>query len=722
MYDPDLCFREIVRRQTAGEPLITKEEKETLRKKYYGSSSDSKKDSKESSKESKDSSESTKESKEPKESTKESKESKESAKESKESKESANDSEESKESKEDSNSKNDDITKKVVKEEAKDVKEESDVKEEVDDVKKEPKTEAKEVEEMETDKVEVKEESDVKKVVKDEPKTEVKEEVDDAAAKETKEEKMETDEIEDDKVKVEEKIKEEDKEGAEADTVEKEKVSDESKTPADKEEAMETDQSANEVKDKEKTVATPPPAASPSLTRRADDNTSALISLRQMDEAMARLGGSLGLEGLSSTEPTVAQLLAQSAANPVKWPKDQVLQGRIENIMYAVENGKWPPESQNSSSSMSGSSGQSSHQDLAVLEEQQRKRRALEAEAERAHLQALLHPNLHHTLGLKIPNLPPHSAAAALATSFANATLRSFLEGGEDRSGVSTGGDKALRQLQALQGSLDLTIKPVGTVSSPVSSLDSLVPRRGPGRPRLDDPTRNASEKRSADGGDSRGGQEKKRRKLDEIVLGLNSSRVGKSSSGEANNPLALLRGAGITLHAGSRGDKSQTTNSITGPKLSSSISITPSGGSSKRPPSRGDYPSAEELAKSASPDNVKDGNGGSSSKPGLVKQAELPPGISLPPGIELYRPTDSKVDKWLEQHQGLLGGDVGSPKSPKDNKRRHFDLQSIDWARFSGDEHVPVCNLSSGQRVSSINFFIYRHLNFKKCFDKKIE
>lgn len=35
LYDPDLNFRDIIRRHTAGEPLITKEEKEALHKKYY---------------------------------------------------------------------------------------------------------------------------------------------------------------------------------------------------------------------------------------------------------------------------------------------------------------------------------------------------------------------------------------------------------------------------------------------------------------------------------------------------------------------------------------------------------------------------------------------------------------------------------------------------------------------------------------------------------------
>ncbi|XP_014669960.1 PREDICTED: chromodomain-helicase-DNA-binding protein 7-like [Priapulus caudatus] len=40
--------------------------------------------------------------------------------------------------------------------------------------------------------------------------------------------------------------------------------------------------------------------------------------------------------------PTVAQLLAHSMHNPIRWPKDKVLMHRIEHICYCVEHGQWP--------------------------------------------------------------------------------------------------------------------------------------------------------------------------------------------------------------------------------------------------------------------------------------------------------------------------------------------------------------------------------------------
>ncbi|XP_067128566.1 LOW QUALITY PROTEIN: chromodomain-helicase-DNA-binding protein 7-like [Centruroides vittatus] len=41
-------------------------------------------------------------------------------------------------------------------------------------------------------------------------------------------------------------------------------------------------------------------------------------------------------------EPTVAQLLAQSSGSSVRWPKDKVLQIRLEHICHAVEKNEWP--------------------------------------------------------------------------------------------------------------------------------------------------------------------------------------------------------------------------------------------------------------------------------------------------------------------------------------------------------------------------------------------
>lgn len=407
----------------------------------------------------------------------------------------------------------------------------------------------------------------------------------------------------------------------------------------------------------------------------------ALMSLQQMDEAMAKLGAA-NIDSLASSEPTVAQLLAQSAANPIKWPKERAIQNRVEHIMYAVEKSRWPVDkyfltndSENRDPLIQHHQ-QMQHQQQQIhqqhqLHENERQQRAAEsAEVERAHIQALLHPNLHHTLGLN---------KSALSAS----SLRSFLES-EGRDKLSASDTNALRQLQALQGSLDLTIRPVN--NNPMGDSLAPPPRRGPGRPRLDDPLR-AAEKRLAEQLQHLHPQEKKRRKLDEIVMGLSS----KSKSPETittlpkdSNPLSLLRGSSVSLL--SSRDKNILTNAISSPRLSTSISILQNL-DSKRLDSKSDEHSTPTKTDSSSR---------------LVKQSDLPPGINLPPGIELYRPNESKVDKWLEQHQGLLGESTPTKESAivsssSASKRRRLE----DWSnQLTGEEHVPLIYTKTGQKV----------------------
>jgi chromodomain-helicase-DNA-binding protein 7 len=166
----------------------------------------------------------------------------------------------------------------------------------------------------------------------------------------------------------------------------------------------------------------------------------ALLSLQQMDEAMAKLGAA-NLDPMVTTEPTVAQLLAQSAANPIKWPKERAIQNRVEHIMYAVEKNRWPVDKYfQTTDSESRDLMMHHHQQLQHQHQQQQlqqqhqqqlhesERRAVDAELERAQLHALLHPNLHHTLGLN------------------KGALRSFLES-EGRDKLSQSDSNALRQL-----------------------------------------------------------------------------------------------------------------------------------------------------------------------------------------------------------------------------------------------------------------------------------
>ncbi|KAK7080952.1 hypothetical protein SK128_004343 [Halocaridina rubra] len=795
LYDPELNFRDVIRRHTAGEPLITKEEKVALEEMYY-KKKESSKPKEEETKKSKEPEEiseennipskedqDTEEVKDEKSKDTEEEQQKESEKDTNDSpvkekegvneeaeemksnqdekeripeketatpeKETTNDGEEeekmegiedgnseaiddieaseqkSEEEKEvaDSQSNDVDTSEENVEEHA--TKEEGIEAEASEDGQENPEnTECKELEKSSNEEPES--EDEVKSVVKEEIKTEPDAmDLNDSKDADVNPETVKCEIKEEVKPEpsVESKIKDEemDVEESKETSISSRELKVESKKENDSSEAMEK-KSSEEMESTNTKETNPDDKAEHSedtkteKSDKKDAKGSALISLQQMDEAMAKYGNPLTYDNLISSEPTVAQLLAQSAANPIKWPKDRILQTRIEHIMFAVEHKKWPvsidfqssdqeckvPSS--SSLPQSASSASSLHTTSSdhINEADRQKRRQIEqAEADRQRLQALLHPNLHHTLGLTKGSSGVNATAAAaaaaalgLGSSFTTANLRTLMESNEDRnkkSNQQTSADtSALRQLQALQGSLDLTIKPVTPGHSTMDmAAAGLLQRRGPGRPRLDDPLRNLEKRRLAEAALDSRHQEKKRRKLDEIVLGLSSkSKTPEvTTSGPADSsPLSLLRGSSVTLL--SAREKSQVTNAVTTPKLSSSISITPT--VSKRP---ADSWSEEVSASSSKANSSTD----KESKPGLVKQSDLPPGVTLPPGIELYRPADAKVDKWLEQHQGLLG----DSSRPKEAKRRKTDLSALDWSQLSGDEHINVVNTATGQRVS---------------------
>ncbi|GIX81496.1 chromodomain-helicase-DNA-binding protein 7 [Caerostris darwini] len=61
--------------------------------------------------------------------------------------------------------------------------------------------------------------------------------------------------------------------------------------------------------------------------------------MSQNDDVLSQASFNLETE---MGEPTVAQLLAFTNGNAVRWPKDKVLQIRLEHIVHAVEKNEWP--------------------------------------------------------------------------------------------------------------------------------------------------------------------------------------------------------------------------------------------------------------------------------------------------------------------------------------------------------------------------------------------
>ncbi|KAL3243971.1 hypothetical protein MRX96_019550 [Rhipicephalus microplus] len=177
----------------------------------------------------------------------------------------------------------------------------------------------------------------------------------------------------------------------------------------------------------------------PQLTEESQETNS------QQDDVLSQ--ESFNLDGEGGTEPQVVHFMAHSTRNPVRWPKDKVLQIRLEYIVHAVEKKEWPvprqgftllpatptecPSSPVASSVASGSlvtpnvaatvagfaaatvtssvemppvvsvpAGRHSpipplpNDDLLIGTRRRRRRRRFEIEAERAKLRALLSHNL----------------------------------------------------------------------------------------------------------------------------------------------------------------------------------------------------------------------------------------------------------------------------------------------------------------------------------------
>ncbi|XP_077502433.1 chromodomain helicase DNA binding protein kismet isoform X3 [Amblyomma americanum] len=72
----------------------------------------------------------------------------------------------------------------------------------------------------------------------------------------------------------------------------------------------------------------------PQLTEESQETNS------QQDDVLSQ--ESFNLDGEGGTEPPIVHFMTHSTRNPVRWPKDKVLQIRLEYIVHAVEKKEWP--------------------------------------------------------------------------------------------------------------------------------------------------------------------------------------------------------------------------------------------------------------------------------------------------------------------------------------------------------------------------------------------
>jgi hypothetical protein len=147
---------------------------------------------------------------------------------------------------------------------------------------------------------------------KEKEKMEVEEEVEDKEKEKKEKEKKETDKDKDEK-------KEEEPEVVEV----KEKL-DKTKEKADE----------DKRKKKEDERSMPAPTAKPDRRKVSVSIQPPHITLQQMEQ-MITSGGKYDVELMND-------LMAQTYAAAIKWPKDVILQVRLEHIMKHVETGVWP--------------------------------------------------------------------------------------------------------------------------------------------------------------------------------------------------------------------------------------------------------------------------------------------------------------------------------------------------------------------------------------------
>ncbi|KAL1425708.1 hypothetical protein MTO96_018878 [Rhipicephalus appendiculatus] len=184
----------------------------------------------------------------------------------------------------------------------------------------------------------------------------------------------------------------------------------------------------------------------PQLTEESQETNS------QQDDVLSQ--ESFNLDGEGGTEPQVVHFMAHSTRNPVRWPKDKVLQIRLEYIVHAVEKKEWPVPRQalvtpNVAATVAGiaaatvtssvemppvvsvSAGRHSpippspNDDLLIGTRRRRRRRRFEIEAERAKLRALLSHNLQQQQLKQLQQFlapPPPPSTSSLPSTLATAS------------------------------------------------------------------------------------------------------------------------------------------------------------------------------------------------------------------------------------------------------------------------------------------------------------
>jgi len=219
--------------------------------------------------------------------------------------------------------------------------------------------------------------------------------------------------------------------------------------------------------------------------------------------------------------------------------------------------------------------------------------------------------------------------------------------------------------------------------------------------------------------------KEKRRRKLDEIVLGLSASKAQPSSifsppaargmrgsspasSGASTNRLqspqmsisAAASAAAAAHHQNAKDIATSQANMFNNSLLSATLSLFNSAAGKEF---------SRQLAGQAASASMGKGKEGLSrtNLPGPSPLSEMPK-CDLSRLAELAVPKfdlfsqDAKVNKWLAEHANLTPERPVSPELLDGRRRRRprVDPMLLDWNKLSGDENVTVINRITGKKV----------------------
>ncbi|PSN41757.1 hypothetical protein C0J52_08864 [Blattella germanica] len=372
-------------------------------------------------------------------------------------------------------------------------------------------------------------------------------------------------------------------------------------------------------------------------------------------------------EPLDYSEPTVAQLLAQSYQNPIKWPKDHILEIRLQHIVYAVEHKEWPVPRNfsvcNTGSIMMGTSGEldlschdtpdatpkrdtstpmsvsegsevititTDHGAPRIPQTKKRKRHiAIDVETERAKLHALLNSSA--------ASQQPSPLTKPSPSHHWEANDESLSEESSLGPTVIPGTSSTLTPIDLSSGLPKMNTPEISKNKEIMNEVqDFSMPSKNKQKSKLDDMLGKLMKKNNCPAEEPVIGKEKKRRKLDEIVLGLSAAKEQKSLFSDI---------------------KKTTTPGM----ISPSVTVTPT--------------------------TVSSNHGG----PAVSSSSSPAP-----------KPFTITVNKWLAEQTALnpeqpLTTDYLAPR----RRRPRVDPSLLDWKKLTGEENVSVINRLTGKKIT---------------------